>query len=215
MTPASLRIRVYYAKTEILRYTGNLDIHKLWERTLRRAGLPLAYRQGFHPQPKLNQACPLPLGMTSSSEVIDVWLDAEIPIATINDKLCRAAPPGIQVQRIERVDLDMPSLPTQILSAEYAVLFLDSVDSNALEEKIQTLLASKEIHRNRRGKNYDLRPLIEELQILPSDETGHCRLSMRLSARNNATGRPEEVILALGLDPVTARIYRTELLLSH
>jgi hypothetical protein len=56
------RIRIQYAKTEPLRYTGNLDMHRIWERTLRRARLTIAYSQGFHPQPRLNQACPLPLG---------------------------------------------------------------------------------------------------------------------------------------------------------
>ena len=63
------RIRVYYSKTAPMRYTGNLDVHKVWEHTLRRARLPLAYSQGFHPQPRINQACPLPLGMTSRAEI--------------------------------------------------------------------------------------------------------------------------------------------------
>lgn len=47
------RIRIHYAKTEGLRYTSNLDMQKVWERALRRAGLPLYYSQGFHPQPRI------------------------------------------------------------------------------------------------------------------------------------------------------------------
>ena len=57
------RLRITYSKTAALRYTSNLDMHKIWERALRRARLPLAYSQGFHPQPRLTQACPLPLGL--------------------------------------------------------------------------------------------------------------------------------------------------------
>jgi len=206
-----MRIRIYYAKTDILRYTGNLDVHKMWERTLRRSGLPLAYSQGFHPQPKLNQACPLPLGMTSSSEVIDIWLESAFPIETISAKLARAIPPGIQIQNIEQIDLDKPSLPTRVISSDYEVLILDPIEFNELETKVQNLLDSTTLLRNRRGKNYDLRPLIEAIHMLSKDESDLCRLSIRLAARNNATGRPEEVVSALGLAPDAARIHRTAL----
>ena len=67
-----LRVRITYTKSGGLRYTGNLDMHKIWERTMRRARLPLAYSQGFHPQPRINQASPLPLGMVSQVEMVDV-----------------------------------------------------------------------------------------------------------------------------------------------
>ena len=46
-----MRIRITFSKTAAMRYTGHLDLHRAWERTFRRAGLPLAYSQGFHPQP--------------------------------------------------------------------------------------------------------------------------------------------------------------------
>ena len=66
------RYRIQYKKTFELRYTAVLDIHKIWERYLRRAKLHLTYSQGFHPQPKLAQAAPLPLGFLSTDEFIDV-----------------------------------------------------------------------------------------------------------------------------------------------
>ncbi len=59
------RLRLTFAKTAAMRYTGHLDLHTTWERTLRRARLPLAYSQGFHPQPKIQLASALPLGFTS------------------------------------------------------------------------------------------------------------------------------------------------------
>ncbi|MBA4384294.1 MAG: hypothetical protein C0410_06130, partial [Anaerolinea sp.] len=52
------RIRIHYFKGEDLQYIGNLDLHKVWERTFRRAQIKLAYSQGFHPQPRMHQACP-------------------------------------------------------------------------------------------------------------------------------------------------------------
>ena len=61
-----------------MRFTGHLDLHRAWERTFRRAGLPLAYSQGFNPHPRLNLASALPLGFTSEGEVIDVWLEQDL-----------------------------------------------------------------------------------------------------------------------------------------
>ena len=90
------RIRVTYARTAPLRYTGHLDMQIVWERCLRRARLPLMYSQGFHPQPRINQACPLPLGMTSQMEVTDFWLDPEVPLDEIRSMLATALPPGIE-----------------------------------------------------------------------------------------------------------------------
>ena len=58
------RIRLTYSKGGELKYTGNLDMMKVWERTFRRARLRIAYSQGFNPQPKIHQALPLPLGFT-------------------------------------------------------------------------------------------------------------------------------------------------------
>ena len=67
------RYRINYSKKEGMRYTSNLDVHKMWERTFRRAKLPLAYSQGFHPQPKIQQASPLPLGFLSDYEIVDFF----------------------------------------------------------------------------------------------------------------------------------------------
>ncbi len=67
-----IKIRITYTKMGWLKYTSNLDVQKLWERAIRRARLPLAYSQGYHPKPKMNLAAPLPLGFTSSAELIDI-----------------------------------------------------------------------------------------------------------------------------------------------
>ena len=55
-----MRARITFAKTEAMRYTGHLDLARALERTLRRAGLPLSYTQGFTPRARLHLACALP-----------------------------------------------------------------------------------------------------------------------------------------------------------
>ena len=206
-----VRIRITYSKTAGLRYTSNLDIHKIWERSLRRARLPLAYSQGFHPQPKLTQACPLPLGMTSRSEIIDVWLETEIEQSSFISAINPAMPPGLELQSIESIDIAAPSLPKQVVAADYVVTLLDLVDSEQLLQRVTQLLEASEIPFEWRGKLVDLRPLIEEIEILAPDEQGRLRLNLRLVAREGATGRAEQVVAALGYDPFDARVERVKL----
>lgn len=207
------RIRVKYAKTEILRYTGNLDMHKIWERTLRRANIPLAYSQGFHPQPKINQACPLPLGMLSQSEYVDFWLteEAEITISEITQKLLKTTQPGLEILNVEEIIEKQAALPNLIQSARYHVLFLDQISPVELELRIDDLMSKEQIIRTRRNKEYNLRPLIENLAPAQSNDPRVQQIQMQLSARTSATGRPDEVIAALGYDPHSTRITRTDL----
>src|SRR5512139_1400872 len=97
-----------------MRFTSHLDLHKSWERTLRRAGLPLAYSQGFSPHPHINLASALPLGFTGEAEIIDIWLEQELPIAEVQALLEPALPPGIQLVSMVEMDGHRPSLQTEL-----------------------------------------------------------------------------------------------------
>ena len=162
-----MRIRITFAKQGALRYTGQLDLHKLWERAARRAGLPLAYSQGFHPQPKINIAAALPLGFSSRCEVMDLKLEQEIPLDGLEEKLQQTLPTGIQVLNVESADERAPALQTQVVASEYEVTLTESVDGSELKRKVDSVMESESIIRERRGKKYDLRPLIESLSLPP------------------------------------------------
>ncbi len=219
-----MRLRITFSKTGSLRYTGHLDLHQVWERTIRRAGLPLLYTQGFHPGPKIQIAAALPLGFSGRAEVMDIWLESGDLGPSARALLQSAAPPGLDIISMELGDERAPALQTQVMAAEYQATLLKPVDEAALEQKVAALLVAQSLPRERRGKSYDLRPLIEELRPLPSPPgrgAGACPersrsreiyLFMRLSAREGATGRPEEVLDGLGILPDTARIERTRLI---
>jgi uncharacterized protein (DUF2344 family) len=241
-----MRLRIAFSKTGALRYTGHLDLHKLWERTARRAGLPLAYSQGFHPLPKIQLAAALPLGFSGRAELVDIWLDAESADAESADAesadsslrefeagrlrtpdiqiaLQQAAPPGLGIINVEEVDARAPALQTQAVSAEYEVTLLDPADGSDLTRRLSAVMEAESLPRQRRGKAYDLRPLIETLHFslhpTPSPLGRGAKgegplLFMRLAAREGATGRPEEVLDVLGIRFETTRIERSRLILK-
>jgi radical SAM-linked protein len=202
-----MRIRITFLKQGALRYTGHLDLHKLWERAARRAELPLAYSQGFHPQPKMNMAAALPLGFSSRCEVMDIKLEHDVPLDDLPTRLNGTLPSGLQVVGVEQVDDRAPALQTQVVSAEYEVALTQMIDPSELQKKIDSVIELNTLPRERRGKMYDLRPLIEELKLVPDD-----KIFMRLAAREGATGRPEEVLAVLGIAFEGTRIERTRLM---
>lgn len=209
-----MRVRITFTKQGALRYTGHLDLHRLWERAMRRAELPIAYSQGFHPQPKISLAAALPLGFSSCGEVLDVRLKQEINVDEIARRLENNLPADIQVTKVESVDEHAPALQTQVLSAVYEVLITEAVDESELSQRIHDLLQSKSLPRERRGKFYDLRPLIESLEM-SAGTNGKFVLCMTLSSRDSATGRPEEVLSVLGIESEYARVERTRLIFQE
>lgn len=208
-----MRYRITFAKTDAMRFTGHLDLHRTWERTLRRASLPLAYSQGFSPHPHINLASALPLGFTGEQEVIDVWLEQDLPAERVLAALRPAAPPGIDVRQVDIITEKLPALQAELEASEFIITFLDSIPE--LDGRLAGLLQAESLPRRRRDKDYDLRPLILGLARLEDDSQGHARLLARLVARESATGRPEEVIAALGAVPEAARVHRTRLIFGQ
>ena len=206
--PTLRRYRLAFGKSQAMRYTGHLDLYRALERTVRRAALPLAYSRGFSPHPKLQLASALPLGFTSCAELADIWLEQPIPEDEILARMRQAAPPGIAFERVQSIPAPEPPLQQQVLRADF-VARLESPLPPDLPQRLGALLKATSIPRERRGKTYDLRPLIIDLGLKPPAE-----LVLALSAREGATGRPEEVLDALGLDPLAAEITRVQLTLT-
>jgi radical SAM-linked protein len=202
------RLRITFAKRGAARYIGNLDLHRAWERTLRRANAPLAYSQGFHPTPKLQLASALPLGITSEAEVVDIWLREPVSLTDLLAEVAAAAPPGIKVLDIDAVDLIQGSLQSRLYAAEYLVEPSGDWSVEMLMQCVKDILGRATITRKRSGKDYDLRVLIDVLAV-EIGKNDAVTLRMRLAARPGATGRPEEVLAAMGV--LGRRMHRTAL----
>ena len=206
------RYRLNYSKLEGMRYTSNLDIHKMWERAFRRAKLPLKYSQGFHPQPKIQQANPLPLGFMSKNEMVDFYLEEEINVEDLLSRFPKVLPEGIKINSIEQIDNNEPTLQKLAEASEYLVYLLDKVEFTTTRKSIEDILEKDTVLRVRRGKSYDLRPLIISLELQPIDNG---IIKMVLSAKDGATGRPDEVLDELGIPLENTRIIRQKTILME
>ncbi len=214
------RLRVTFRKEGAARWIGHLDVARTWERALNRAAIPMAYTQGFNRRPRMQFAIALPLGYTSSCEYVDLWLGEVMQPQQVQTQLMARMAPGIVVSAVRDVPIKQPKLPMLTAEAVFrAELAHTVVDPAELATRVATFNAADELIRSRRGKKkrmktYDLRPLVLALAV---DETAATpTLIMRLVAKEGGMmGRPDELLTALGYDPLDARIHRQQLILDE
>jgi radical SAM-linked protein len=213
------RVRLIYAKGEAIKYISHMDEFRLWERALRRAGLPLLYKQGFNPQPHIQFAAPLGVGITGENEPIDIVLSKPVPLPELCAALAAALPSGVTLRHAEEVPLKAPALQGYVIGADYTIILYAAADeaaSLAIGRRLVSFLAAATIWRERERKGeayrYNLRPLIFELRDLGYDAVAEeQRLFLRVQQRPGATGRPDEVVAALGLDDQPRTLRRDRL----
>lgn len=207
------RIRVTFGKIGALRFVGHLDLATAWERTLRRAQVPLEYTQGFNPRPRLQFAAALAIGVTSECELFDAWLtdrlEGDFPAGWIV-RLQQHAAAGLPIYALQEVPIKAPSLPQQVHSAEYVLTpRVPEIDGAALQDRAQALLAQAHIERAGHKRPYDLRPLILDLRL---DDAGRLIALLKTGERGN--GRPDELLAALGLTFEQVSVHRRRLFLE-
>jgi len=182
-----------------------------------RAGVPLAYSEGFNPHPRISLAVPLALGVTSETELMDIFLEKWASPHAFTAAVERQLPSGIEIRQVNNVPLTLPSLQSQVRSAEYKVVLETGQEQAETESAISRLMAMQELpwqHRRDTGpRHYDLRALIDDIQLIDR-ETEETTIGMMLRCDSAGSGRPEQVALALGFENYPKSIHRTRLILK-
>lgn len=211
------RLRLRFSRGEELKYISHLDLMRLWERVLRRSGIPMAYSEGFSPHPRISLAAPLPIGVTSEAELMDVVTDRAVSPYFFMHNTKRQLPRGIEVFEVLQVPLTSPSLQAQAQFIDYRVSDRSDKNMDEIQGAIAAVLQAEKLpwhHMRDTGpKYYDLRPLIEDLWLVSWEEHVFT-LGMRLRCDSRGTGRPEQVTAALGLAEHPSVVHRTKIILS-
>ncbi|RME50462.1 MAG: hypothetical protein D6790_21170, partial [Caldilineae bacterium] len=129
----------------------------------------------------------------------------------------------VTLRGVEEVPLKAPALQSQTLGADYTILIYAApgeIPETFIQERIDAFLAQTEIWRERERKGqpyrYNLRPLVFELRYEGYDpQAEEHRIFLRVQMRPGATGRPDEVVGALGLDDFARTLRRERIYLAH
>ncbi len=132
------RLRIKFSRGEEIKYISHLDLMRLWERALRRSGVPIAYSQGFSPRPKISLAAPLAVGVTSEGELMALFMARRVSPQFFIKAVSQQLPPGIEVLEVQEIGLRVPSLQSQVRYAEYRV----DVETDKNLQEVQLALRS-------------------------------------------------------------------------
>ena len=114
-----MRVLVRFSETDMARYISHLDLLRLMQRVLRRAGVPLSYTQGFHPHPKMAFASALGVGIESRSEYMDLSLARDVDTKATMDDINRVLPAHIRVLGIKEINPSVKGLMGMVTAASY------------------------------------------------------------------------------------------------
>lgn len=213
-----MRIRIRFHKKGKVRFTSHRDVARIWERAFRRAGIAVAYSQGFSPRQKLSFGLALSTGHESEAEFLDVdvvedrfcdgeaWADGRgVALgAELVETLSAALPVGIDVVAVAPIEKG-DSLQQAVVACTW-LMDVDDIDLADAEAWVADVLSRAEIvvERERKGKPVieDLRPHVHALDVTGITENG-VRLSADLGTQPRAL-RPSELLTAVD-PPLVAR----------
>jgi radical SAM-linked protein len=229
--PAVQHLVVRYAKRGKMRFASHRDVARVFERGVRRAGLPIAYSAGFTPHPRISYAGGTPTGVASEAEYLSFALTSRQVAAQVRERLNAALPDGIDVIDV----MDDTEGPGALEASQWRVV-LPGVEPVTAERAVAGFLALSEAPVERltdKGvRRLDARAAVVTLDVLePAGPDGGGRAAvtgvqdcaiLRMVVRHMAPAvRPDDVLTALreqhGLvpssPPITTRLAQGSLAL--
>ncbi|MDD5190416.1 MAG: TIGR03936 family radical SAM-associated protein [Dehalococcoidales bacterium] len=211
------KLRISFRRGAELKFISHLDMMRLWIRALRRARIPLVYSEGFSPHPKIALAAPLSVGVTGEAELMDITVEKIVSPHWFKNTVNQQLPQGVEVLDVYTIPPTVPSLQSQVRFAIYRVEISTAKTETEIKADIHQLLAQENIpwhhERDTGRREYNLRTLIDTIVVMGCQE-GKCRLEMKLRCDESGSGRPEQVVYALGFNQYPDSIARARLVLG-
>lgn len=209
-----MKARLRFSKLGKVRWTSHRDVARMWERALRRAGLPVARTGGFTPRPQMSFGLALPTGCESIAEYLDLGFEYPVRVDELPGVLSPLLPEGVDVLVAAELAGDMGSLQQEVTSCTWEIQ-VPGVCPSDLRAVLEGVLATAElpVRRERKGREVedDLRPSLISLNSEESVEEGS--LLVAETATNPRGVRPSELAKALGLS--VGRACRTSQWIEH
>jgi radical SAM-linked protein len=214
-----VRLRIRSTKLGKVRFVGHRDLARIWDRALRRVGLPVTFSAGFTPRPKISFGLALPTGAESLAEYLDVEVEVDPPESPVDllvliEQLSAVLPVGIDAVAVGDSTSDVGSLQESVTSCTWE-LWAPQLAPADIAGATRLLDAEQlPIERERKGERRtdDIRPLLLDLR---PDASGH-RLVAELATVGRALRPAELATIAFPqVDPLDVRALRTHQWISH
>lgn len=224
------RIRFRIGRTGEPRFLSHLEWMNAWVRALRRARAPLSYSMGFHAHPKINFAAAVPVGEESQGDYMDILLKEFVHPSEMLERIKATLPDGFLALGAEDVPLRTPALMSIVAGIDYT-FYANGEKVEELEARISEILASDEVHIDRKVKNkkkgrgrsnrraprksapLNIRPMIYDLALGECNEH-QAEIKFTTLLHEGKLAKPKEILELLGLDLHYTRILKRQTILE-
>ncbi len=201
-TPLSENIRFRFSRDHDLQYIAHLDMLRLFERTVRRANLPISMTGGFNPRMKLVFGLPMSIGLSSDAEYADITLDQAVSPGIFIERMNQHLPKGlVVVQAVENNDKE--NIMARITAARYWVGFRSATEAPAMADK-------KAVTQEKKIEMEEKKTVTEDKQAVSEDQKAVMDKEKAAMAEDVAKLLAAEKIMVMkkgkkGLRPVDVR----------
>ncbi len=175
LTVKAGHFRIWHTKEEKSRYLSQLELQALLERAMRRASLPLAFSQGFHPLPLLSFGRALPVGVSSRAEWFSITLRTPLTALDIREKLSQRLPAGMRIVDVVPVENNMRTRQSLREDFDFRLLSEDAHRQEVFRQQWEHFLHLQErvwTHVTKKGeRQMDIRPFFSNISIHESNVT--------------------------------------------
>ncbi|MFH1038907.1 MAG: TIGR03936 family radical SAM-associated protein [PVC group bacterium] len=187
-----IKLRLTYSKTGLIRFISHRDLIRVFFRAFSRAGLPIAYSEGFSPHPRVSFCPPLKVGMEGLNELLEATISRPVEADAVRLSLNDHLPEGIRVKEASLLPPGALPLGRAVAQAEYRVFLKAPVQVTG--EMIRSFLLAGDLRadcdRGGETEAANARRGVEELEL---DGEGGLRMLLFLAEN----GRPYAVLAAL------------------
>ncbi len=189
-------VRIWFSKSGAVKYVSHLDMFRLMTRAVRRAEIPLWYTEGYNPHPYISFLQPLPLGVETCCEPLDIRIEGDITNEEIKDRLNAVMPDGMHIEAVTQVFCK----PAEAAYGEYRVV-LDAADISAdevvriIENGELTCEKSAKVKGRKGTKIVDVSAAIHSYEVKTEDDT--VVILVTLPASTELTLNPLQFLTAI------------------
>lgn len=186
-----MRLRLKFKKEGPIRFVGHLDLMRTMQKTFRRAGIPIAYSEGFNPHQVFSFATALAVGVTSEAEYMDLKLTEDVHPEVLKAAINAAAPPGISIVDGVVIQDKEPKAMAALAAAKYVI---EQNKPLITAEMIESFLSDEEAivrKRNKKGNinDFDIKPGIIEVTVEDN------KIQMLIATGSQLNIKPEMVLM--------------------
>lgn len=199
-----MKIRIRFSKTGKMKFVGHLDVMRYFQKAIKRAGIDIAFTQGFSPHPIMSFALPLGVGVTSDGEYIDVQVNSTKSSEESIDALNSAMAEGFKVTDYRLLPEDSKKGMTLVGASDYVIGIKPETSFPIGKEtwegmETKFFKESEKIETFKKGKHgetfMDIKPIIYSFKAdYDEKEPKNSTITMRLAAGSKNNLKPELVM---------------------